>query len=195
MAEETYSDVHIATSSVQKEEVKLRGRLRIAIVSIAAGAIALSACSTSTKTTKAHAPAKLPPLNVSAARAQINVIYTAVFNSANKDIASKAKYIQGGSAIVPAMTKDLAIMPTGLGAEVTAVSFPSASICSQESLSYPCAKVNYSLISSSNGKVTTLETSAGYAVEVAGGRWLMSKQTMCSLLSLAGGGSAPKGCS
>ncbi len=169
-------------------------RWSIIAAGIAAGAIALSACSTSTSTPSTKSTIKAPALNQTAAIPQINTVFTTVFNGANKDIAAKAKYIQGGAAIVGAMTKDLSIMPAGLGARVTAVSFPPAATCSQESLSSPCAKVDYSLVSTTNAKVTTLETSAGYAVEVAGGHWLMSKQTMCSLLSLASGGSAPAGC-
>ena len=175
----------------------MAGKWRVAVASIAMGAIALSACSTSASTsTTQHttAPVKLPALNPTAAIAQIHTVYTTVFNGANKDIAAKASYIQGGSQIVASMTKDLSIMPAGLGAQVTSVTFPSASTCSQESLSSPCAKVNYSLVSNTKGKLTTLETSAGFAVEVAGGHWLMSKQTMCSLLSLASGGAAPAGC-
>ncbi|MGH9303210.1 MAG: hypothetical protein ACRDZ5_02235 [Acidimicrobiales bacterium] len=77
------------------------------------------------------------------------------------------------------------------GAKVNAVSLKSGGACSQETLSSPCAAVVYDVLSP-KGKVV-LANAKGFAVYVAP-RWLVSKTTICALLTIDNGGKAPPGC-
>jgi hypothetical protein len=152
-------------------------------------ALALAACSSSsvppTTTTTLPSPA--------ASTAAIKQAYTILFDLSNSAVSPKLAVVQDGSVLRSAMTSTL---KTGLakeagGATTTSVVIEHGAACSDETLPSPCAKVTYNIVSPT-GQVL-LSHSIGLAV-YKDGKWLVAKQTICTLLELANGGSALPGC-
>jgi hypothetical protein len=156
-------------------------------------ALALAACGSSSAppTTTTTTTTTLP--SIAQSTAAIEQAYTVLFDLSNPAVAPKLAVVEDGSALRSAMTTTL---KTGLakeagGASTTSVSIERGAACSDETLSSPCAKVTYDIISP-KGQVL-LSHSIGLAV-YKGGKWLVAKETICTLLELASGGSSLPGC-
>ncbi len=138
-------------------------------------ALFFTACSTSNSPTTKAPSAAVTKKEVSAA-------YQSFFNLHNPSLGAKLSVIQDSkalsSAISTAMSSSLA--KDAGGAKVTAITPYTKSQCANAALTYPCAKVAYSILST-NGSVLT--SGAGYAV-YSNGKWLVAKATVCGLLSL-----------
>ena len=159
-------------------------------------AIGLAACSsnsapTTTTTTVATTTTTLPSL--SSSKAAIDRVYTILFDLANPALAPKLAVIQNGSALESAMKAALksALAKLATGASVSAVTVEQGAACKGEFLPSPCAKVTYSIVGTAN-KVL-LGNSIGFAIYQQA-KWLVSKATICTLLSLENGGKQPPGC-
>jgi hypothetical protein len=177
-------------SHIARERPHVVSRRRApAVLAVAALAAALAACgSSSTPTTTTTT---LP--SVSASTAAIKHAYSVLFDLSDTSVAPKLAVVQDGSSIRSAMTSTL---KTGLakeagGASTTATSIETGAPCRTEGLSSPCAKVVFN-IDAPNGH-PLLSHDIGFAVYQKG-KWLVAKNTICTLLELAGGGSALSGC-
>jgi len=165
----------------------------VAVVLIALG---LAACSSSgvaatTTTTIAPTTTTLPSLRTS--KTAIDQAYTVLFDLANPALAPKIAVIQNGSALESAMSAALksALAKLATGAAVSAVTLEEGAACKGEFLPSPCAKVTYSIVGT--GNKVLLGNSVGFAI-FQHSRWLVSKGTICTLLSLENGGKQPPGC-
>lgn len=153
-------------------------------------ALLLAACGTSKAPT-----VKMP--SAAATRKEVSAAYQSFFNLHNPSLNAKLSVIQDGaklqSAISTAMSSSLA--KDAGGARVGSITPYTKSQCANAALSYPCAKVAYSILSP-DGSVLT--SGAGYAV-YSNGKWLVAKATVCGLLSLfqeyAGSKAPIAGCS
>ncbi len=163
--------------------VPTRYRRSVATIVVSAAAL-LAACSSST-------PA-MP--SASASKADIAHAYQTLFNMQDKAVGTKLAVIQNGSTLKNAITAALASPMAGeaAGATVNSVSILSDSGCKAEYLPSPCAAVGYSILlpSVSTGNLTGLK---GFAV-YENGRWVVSRSTICSLLTLENNNNAPQGC-
>lgn len=151
----------------------------------AALAIVLAACgggsSSSSSTTTTVNPAQ--------ATALITTNWTTFFDGANSDTAAKAKLLQDSAALKAAVDAE-ATSPTAkaVSAKVKSVDILKGSSCTSTGLTSPCAKVTYDIVAGGNA---LLPNATGYAVR-QGGKWLVSKSTFCTLMSLQG--PKPQGC-
>jgi len=142
-------------------------------------------------TTAGPTTTTLPSLTASTAA--IKQAYKILFDLSDPAVSPKLQVVQDGAALRSAMTKTL---KTGLakeagGATTTNVAIEQGSACRNELVSTPCAKVTYDVLSPT-GKAL-LSHSIGLAV-YSHGKWLVAKETICTLLELANGGSALPGC-
>jgi hypothetical protein len=171
-------------------------------------AIFLTACSskavTTTSTTSGPTTTSTPltsstvpststlPLTASD-RTGISTAYMTLFDLANPAIAPKLAAVQDGTTLKAAFTAALksVLAKEAGGARVLSIAIEGNAACSAQSLPSPCALVSYDVVSP--GKQTLLKNQKGYAVS-SSGRWLVSKKTICTLLVLANGGTAPAGC-
>ncbi len=133
-------------------------------------------------------------MSQSKAQQEITDAFGTLFNLQDPSIAPKIAVTQDGSSLASAMTSTFhsQLAKAAGGAKVESVTFDSASQCQIADLISPCAKVSYSIISPAGTPIFPTP-STGYAVEVDG-KWLVSKSTICSLLSLASTSGTPKGC-
>jgi hypothetical protein len=81
-------------------------------------------------------------------------------------------------------------LPKGLQAQVKSVQLQSSSACKTNGIPAPCAQVTYNLVDKGS---TLLANAQGYAART-GGKWLVSKNTICALLALQNGNTPPAGC-
>lgn len=150
-------------------------------------AVVLASCATSTST-----------MNPATAKTQIGHAYSTLFNFSNKNVSAKVSLIQNGSSVERALSEALSssLAKSATGARVDAVQLLGASDCSQDALPAPCARVTYDLLGAGGAPLFTTPSS-GYAVYL-GGRWLVAKSTICSLLGLfysaSGRSGSPPGC-
>jgi hypothetical protein len=146
--------------------------------------------STTTPTTTSAPSGTTVPAATSAA---IDKAYMTLFDLASPAIAPKLAVVQDGSALRAAFTAALKspLAAEAGGAKVLSVTLESTSGCSSNSLPPPCALVKYDVLSPA--KQALLSNQNGSAIE-SGGQWLVSKSTICTLLSFTNGGTAPKGC-
>jgi hypothetical protein len=123
------------------------------------------------------------------AQKEISANWTTFFNGANTDIAGKTKLLQSASTLQAAIAA-AAANPTekAATANVKSVELLKANSCTSIGLTSPCAKVTYDILV--NGS-PLLPGATGNAVR-QNGKWVVSKGTFCSLLSLAG--PKPQGC-
>jgi hypothetical protein len=150
----------------------------------------LTACGTS------KVPAVKAP-SAAVTRKEVNAAYQSFFNLHNPSLNAKLSVIQDGaklhSAISTAMSSSLA--KDAGGARVSTITPYTKSQCANAALTYPCAKVGYSILSTTGSVLTS---GAGYAV-YSNGKWLVAKATVCGLLSLfeeyAGSKAPIAGCS
>jgi purine-cytosine permease-like protein len=153
-------------------------------------AAAVAACSSSgsssaTSTPPSSAPASSAPASSasaassSSAVAQITANWEKFFSSSTPT-AQRTTLLQNGSAFGPAIS-GLTHLVSGLGATVTSVTLNSAT----------SATVNYNLTASGS---SLLKGQTGKAV-YQNGVWKVGDATLCGLLKLVPGGSAPAACS
>ena len=123
------------------------------------------------------------------AQKEISANWTSFFNGANSDTTAKAKLLQDASTLQAAIAA-AAANPTekAVSANVKSVELLKGNSCTSIGLTSPCAKVTYDIVSNGN---TLLPGATGNAVRQKG-KWVVSKGTFCSLLSLAG--PKPQGC-
>ncbi|HEX4540625.1 MAG TPA: hypothetical protein VH112_10310 [Acidimicrobiales bacterium] len=151
-------------------------------VAVAGMAVVVAACgggsSSSSSTTTTQSPAQ--------ATAVITTNWTAFFNGGNPDNNSKLLLLQNNSKLRDQFFKNYANPSAAVtAAKVTNVSVLPASQCQQAALTSPCAKVSYDLVNRSTG-APLLAGQTGYAV-FQNGKWLVSQNTFCALISLVGG--------
>lgn len=117
----------------------------------------------------------------------------ALFDLASPAIAPKLAAVQDGSSLRSAFAAALKspLAKEAGGAHVLSVAIEGKATCSSKSLPSPCALVTYNVLSPSGSALLTNQK--GFAVE-SGGHWLVSKMTICTLLTLDNGGTTPAGC-
>ena len=142
--------------------------------------------------------ASTPKIDAASARAGIDHAYRTLFDFTSKDVAPKVAVIEHGASLRGALTQalDSPLASAAAGARVDSVTLLGDSVCSRVPLGTPCAKVVYDLLGPS-GAALFPSASTGYAV-LAGGKWLVAKTTICSLLGLfysaSGRSGTPPGC-
>jgi hypothetical protein len=154
-----------------------RARSRAAALALAvpvALALTVAGCGSS-PTTPAVNPAKAP--------AAIGAAYQTLFDLANKSVAAKVAVVQDGSSLSSALSQALSSSAAGgiAGASVHSTTLLSKSQCATKGVAFPCASVGYDLLGT-NG-TPALAGQTGYASYI-GGKWLVSKITVCDLLGL-----------
>lgn len=183
--------------------VSSRPRRRV-LVALAAfvPAVLLAACgssassttttTTSAATTTSGVPTTLPPASVS--DHDIKTAYATLFDLANPAIAPKLAVVQDGASLQGAFTKAIhsPLAKEAAGASVSKITIEQGTDCtSTPGLTSPCATVVYDILGPNKKPVLT--GSSGSAVYESS-HWLVSKTTICSLLTLEAGGVAPSGC-
>jgi hypothetical protein len=154
----------------------------LSVGAVAAGiAVTLAACgggsSSSSSTTTTQSPAQ--------ATAAITTNWTAFFNGANPDANSKLALLQNGNKLSAQFNKNLNNPAAATTAgKVTNVALLPSSQCQQAAVPSPCAKVSYDLVARSTG-APLLAGQTGYAT-FQNGKWLISQNTFCALISLTG---------
>jgi hypothetical protein len=133
------------------------------------------------------------PASGQGAVAAVTAAYSTLFDLANPAVDPKVAVVQDGGSLRSTLSAELhsSLAKLAKGATVTAVQVQSASDCAGQGLPSVCATVDYNILSAA-GKPLFPAASKGYAV-YSGGKWLVAKETICGLLSLAGSG-APAGC-
>lgn len=166
------------------------GTPRLAIIAAVLLALAASACSSS----GGSGPGSSTTIPSAAkSRTEIKSAFHILFDLANPAVDPKIAVVQNGASIKAAMTSEIksALAKRAGGATVSSIAMEHGSACRAESLSSPCALVTYSIVSPSGAPL--LANSKGFAVYRAP-KWLVSKATICTLLTLANGNKAPAGC-
>jgi hypothetical protein len=155
-------------------------------------ALLLGACSSSPAPSSAGT-SSTQPTSGAAATVDVQQAYETLFDLASPALAPKIAVVQDGSTLQASIAKELKSPLAKLagGASVAHVEVQSASACTSDSLPSPCAALDYSILSPAHKPL--LAASKGFAVYVSG-KWLVAKITICSLLSIASGGSVPAGC-
>ncbi len=163
-----------------------------AVAVVAALSLGLAACSSgggSTTTTI--------KLNPATATSDVSAAYDNLFHFTTGSVASKEAVIQDGSKLKGAMSQALSSSEASAadGAKIHTVTLLSSKKCGTQSLPYPCAHVVYDILGTSGTAI--LANNNGYAVYI-GGKWLVAKTTICTLLGLfytaEGKTGSPPGC-
>jgi hypothetical protein len=152
-------------------------------------ALAVAACSSSSSSSSSSAPASSAPASsapassapasgTAAATAEITANWEKFFN-ASTPTSQRVALLQDGPAFAVAIS-GLSHLVTGLGAKVTAVTVNSATT----------ATVTYNLTASGS---TLLSGQTGKAV-YENGVWKVGDASLCGLIKLVPGGSAPTAC-
>jgi hypothetical protein len=159
---------------------------------LAALGLVLAACSSS-PAASSTSTSSTEPASGAAATAAVQRAYETLFDLASPALAPKIAVVQNGSALQTTIANELKspLAKLAAGASVTDVALQTASACSAELLPSPCAALEYAILSPSHKPL--LAAAKGFAVYVSG-KWLVAKITICSLLSIASGGSTPAGC-
>ncbi len=163
------------------------------------GLLALAACACGSTPANSGATTSTAPTassnapTAAASRAAIEKAFKTLFDLADPSVPPKLAVVQDGQSIKAAMTSELSspLAKKAAGAVVSSIQVKSGSACQTEALSSPCALVTYSIVSPSNKPL--LANSKGFAVYVSS-KWLVSKVTICTLLTLANGNKTPAGC-
>ncbi|HWC38890.1 MAG TPA: hypothetical protein VG476_10190 [Acidimicrobiales bacterium] len=146
----------------------------IALVAAACGG---SSSSSSTTTT----------VNVAQATTVITTNWTTFFDGGNPNNAAKLALLQNNGKLGATFQKNFAGNASTAAltsAKVTSVTVLPASQCQQAAVPSPCAKVSYDLVNRQNGS-PLLAGQTGYAV-FQNGKWMISENTFCALIALAG---------
>jgi Flp pilus assembly protein TadD len=146
------------------------------LVAVIAMALVLAACGSSGQST-------------ADAQKEVTANWTTFFNGANPDTAAKVKLLQDATALQAAVAAQ-ETNPTAkaVSANVKSVEILKGDTCKTTGLTSPCAKVTYDIVA--NGSAL-LPNATGFAVR-QNGKWLVSKTTFCTLVSLQG--PKPQGC-
>jgi hypothetical protein len=185
--------LHRSGTTGPKRHVQHR-TLRIAsVVAMAAISLGAAACSSSPKA----APATTVAINPATAQADISASYDTLFNLSNPSLAGKIAVIQEGNKVKPALQQALSSSEASAakGSKIDSVSVLTAKQCAKASLPAQCAHVVYDILGAGNTAILPMNN--GYAV-FTGGKWLVAKVTICTLLGLfysaEGKTGSPPGC-
>jgi hypothetical protein len=154
----------------------------LSVGAVAAGiAVTLAACSSgsssSSSTTTTQNPAQ--------AQAAIATTYNSFFDGGNPNSNAKLTLLQNNAKLASVYNKAYNNPAAAMtAAKVTSVAVLPASQCQQAAVPSPCAKVSYDLNNRQTG-APLLAGQTGYAVNV-NGKWLVSENTFCALVSLIG---------
>ncbi len=138
-----------------------------------------------------------PTFSKPQAKTDISNAYDTLFHFSSGTLASKEAVIQNGASLKAAMGQALASSESSAsdGANVDSVDFLSSADCTKQKLPSPCAKVKYDILGT--GGTAILPGNTGYTV-LSGGKWLVAKTTICTLLGLfytaEGKTGTPPGC-
>jgi hypothetical protein len=137
------------------------------------------------------------PYNRATVRSDVSSAYASFFNLMDKGINAKLKVTQDGASIRGTLEQVLSnpISITATGAQVDNVTVLGTSVCRQQRVPTPCARVSYLIfgpaVSGPQFDIT------GYAT-FQDGHWLVAKVTACDLLDASykdiGGQGTPPGC-
>lgn len=132
-------------------------------------------------------------MSVTQSRVEITKAFTTLFDLANPSVSAKVAVVQDGPSLKATFKRELktALAKRAGGAKVLAVRIEHGGGCQTENLTSPCAAVTYDILAPSRSVL--LANSKGFAVFTSS-KWLVSKATICTLLALANGNVAPKGC-
>jgi hypothetical protein len=147
----------------------------------AAMAVVLAACgggsSSSSSTTTTQSPAQ--------ATAAITTNWAGFFDGGNPNSNAKLLFLQNNGKLTAVYNKAYNNPAAAMtSAKVTNVNVLPSSQCQQAAVPSPCAKVTYDLNNRQTG-APLLAGQTGYAVNV-NGKWLVSQNTFCALVTLEG---------
>jgi hypothetical protein len=143
----------------------------------------LAACSSSSSVS-------LP--SIAKSTEEITNSYVTLFNGNNPNLQEKVNSIQNGAPLEKTLAHFLGSpIAKGTHAKVIMVHVLSAVNCKTNLEPYPCAIIDYELLTATNSIL--LPAATGFAVWWHN-RWVVAKTTICSLLALENGGHAPSGC-
>jgi len=185
----------VGTARNQPRREPGHGPVRATLLAVAAAsAVAVLASACGSSASPGAATSTQPAAGASAVLAITNA-YRTLFDLANPAIPPKVSVVEDGAALRATLTKEIQspLAKQATGAVVSAVHVASGGTCERESLASPCASVSYNILSAAH-KPLFAHPAAGWAVYESG-RWLVAKETICGLLTLAQGGqSTPAGC-
>jgi hypothetical protein len=197
MGEISPTSIDITGPARPGARARRRGRLSM-LVGIGGLVLGCAACSSSsssgpTGTGSGPTTSTVPAIST-ADLAQVRASFETLFDLSDPALAPKVAVIEDGSALRTTLAAALKLPLAKLakGASVVSVAPESTAVCAGELLSSPCVAVTFDILGASKAK-PLLANEKGYAVEVSG-KWLVAKSTICSLLTLTGGGATPKGC-
>ncbi len=165
------------------------------LLALFTAAIILAACSSgrsNSQSASTLSTSTLPKPSISIS--EIRNAYITLFDLSNSAITPKVKVTQDGTQLQAAMKTAFgsSLSKAAGSATVVSVSLESKQACLIADVTYPCAEVTYNLLTPTGSPIFTTP-STGYAV-YSGQKWLVAKNTVCSLLTLANNNKAPKGC-
>jgi hypothetical protein len=174
-------------ATLERDREARRGRRSASIgVVLAALVLLAAACSSGTSSP-----------NAAAAPGLIGQAFQTVFSFTNKSVPVKLQAIEDGQSIKSSFTTAInsALATNTSGAKIDSVNLVSDSTCSSQKVTAPCAKVAYELLTPAGQ--TEFVPPPGYASYV-NSKWLVSKKTVCYLLTLflaaSGAKGSPAGC-
>ncbi len=122
-----------------------------------------------------------------AATKQVTTAFTTLFNANDTNKGAKVALLQNSSTYKATFIKlfsSKVAKANPTKAQVTSVTFPTASACKTAVKVAKCAAVTYNIDSAKSGS-SLLSAVSGYAVDVKG-HWLVSDVTFCALAKLGG---------
>ena len=171
--------------------LRARGGAIGVVTLLAAVGVTAAACGGSTTATTTTT------IDTAAAPGLIASAYGQVFNFQDKTVPPKIAVIQDGAAITASFTDALnsSLSSAATGSKIDSTTLLTSTGCKAQKLPFPCAKITYDLLGA--GGSALLGGQTGYAVYV-GGKWLVAKITICTLLGLfynaEGKSGSPPGC-
>lgn len=155
----------------------------------------LSACSSKGSATLAQSSSSTVVLpNKSESVSKITLAYETLFDLGNPSIQPKVDVVQNGQQLEASMKEafNSSLSKAAGSAKVVSVSLEAKQACLIADENYPCAKVTYNLLTPAGTPIFTTP-STGYAIYL-NDKWVVAKNTICSLLTLANSNKVPSGC-
>ncbi len=162
------------------------------VIIIALCLFGLAACSPGSNSGQNSTSTTL--LNTGQSKAEITNAYTTLFDLSNPSIGPKVAVTQDGSQLEVSMKSAFgsSLSKAAGSAKVINVTLGTKQSCIIADEQYPCAVVSYNLMTPSGSPIFS-SPSTGYAV-YSKNKWLVAKNTVCSLLTLANSNKIPQGC-
>jgi NADH:ubiquinone oxidoreductase subunit E len=190
--------LHRTTTDNETRHPQRRRTPRVLAVAVMAGLIlGAAACSSSGGSATAKTTTTTIAIDPATAQADIATSYNTLFNLSNPSLAGKLVVIQNGQQITTALQQALSSSEASAsqGSKVDSINILTAAQCAKQSLPPQCAHVVYDILGT--GGTAILPMNNGYAV-FTGGKWLVAKVTICTLLGLfysaEGKTGSPPGC-